>query len=124
MQFWKVTLTFALPRTKAATFVSRGWALVKGHGLHEAFTTRNFTVNLVGQIPQETDTVLHQLPDDLKRKRKKGDDMIKDGDRGRQVFCFHEILMEPQIKICHLTEVNRYLIVHIFAVDLWLDDVH
>lgn len=70
MQFWKLTLTFALSRTKAATFVSRGWALVKGHGLHEAFTTRNFTVNLVGQIPQETDTVLHQLPEDLKKKKK------------------------------------------------------
>lgn len=44
--------------------------------------------------------------------------MIKDGDRGRQVICFHEILMEQQIKICYLTEVNRYLIIHIFAVDL------
>lgn len=29
-----------------------------------AFTARDFTVNLIGQIPQEADTVLHQLQEE------------------------------------------------------------
>lgn len=61
-----VILTFAFSRTKATTFVGRGWALVNGYRLHKALTTWNFAVNLIRQIPQETGTVLHQLQEELK----------------------------------------------------------
>lgn len=54
-------LTFAFSRTKATAFVSRGWALVNGYCLHKALAAWDFTVNLIRQIPQETDAVLHQL---------------------------------------------------------------
>lgn len=56
------TLTFALSRAKTATFVSAGGgSLVEGRGLCVALAAGNLTVNLIGQIPQETDAVLDQL---------------------------------------------------------------
>lgn len=58
------TLTFALSRAKAAAFVGGGRSLVEGRGLSEAFTAGDFTVNMIGQIPQEADTVLHQLQEE------------------------------------------------------------
>ncbi len=61
-----MTLTFALSRTKAAAFVSGGWPLVEGYGLYVTFAAGDFTVNLIGEIPQEADTVLHQLGDKSK----------------------------------------------------------
>lgn len=35
--------------------------MIEGRVIHETLTARDFTVNLIGQIPEEADTVLHQL---------------------------------------------------------------
>lgn len=57
-----MTQTFALAGTEAATFLARGgWALVNGQGLLVTLTARDFTMHLVGQVPQQTHAVLYQL---------------------------------------------------------------
>lgn len=41
--------------------------MVEGCVFCIAFTARDFTVNLIGQIPQEADTVLYQLQEEEKK---------------------------------------------------------
>lgn len=54
--------TFALTGAEAATLLARGcWALVNGQGLLVTLTARDFTMHLVGQVPQQTHAVLYQL---------------------------------------------------------------
>lgn len=60
----QLTLTFALSRAKAAAFVSGGRPLVERRGLCIALAPGDFAVNVIGQIPQEADTVLHQLQEE------------------------------------------------------------
>lgn len=55
------TPTFAFSRAKAAALAGWSRALVDRYGLCVLFTAGDFTVNLIGQIPQEADAVLHQL---------------------------------------------------------------
>lgn len=99
-----MTLTFAFSRAEASTFVSWGRSLVEGRGLYVAFAAGDFTVNVVGQIPQEADTVLHQLQE---KKKKRGRDDQRWRQEEEMCFWFHRI-----------KSVNRYLVIHIFAVDL------
>lgn len=62
----RLTLTFALSRAEAAAFVSGGRPLVERRSLCIALAPRDFAVNVIGQIPQEADTVFHQLQDEKK----------------------------------------------------------
>lgn len=55
------TPTFAFSRAKAAALTGWSWALVDRYGLCVLFRAGDFTVNLIGQIPQKADAVLHQL---------------------------------------------------------------
>lgn len=54
--------TFALAGAEAAALLAGGGgALVEREGLLEAFTAGNFTMHLIGQVPQEAHAVLYQL---------------------------------------------------------------
>ena len=56
------TLTFALLGAEAAALLGAGGgALVQGHGLGEALAAGDLAVHVIGQIPQQTHAVLHQL---------------------------------------------------------------
>lgn len=56
------TRTFALAGAEAAALLAGGGgALVEREGLLEAFTAGNFTMHLIGQVPQEAHAVLYQL---------------------------------------------------------------
>lgn len=52
--------TFALAGAEAAALLAGGGgALVEWEGLLEAFTAGNFTMHLIGQVPQEAHAVLY-----------------------------------------------------------------
>lgn len=57
-----LTPTFALAGAEASALLAGGGgALVDGRGLLVALTARDFTVHLIGQVPQQTHAVLYQL---------------------------------------------------------------
>ena len=59
-----LTLTFALLGAEAAALLGAGGgALVQGRGLGEALAAGDLAVDVIGQIPQQTHAVLHQLPE-------------------------------------------------------------
>ena len=54
--------TFALAGAEAAAFLAGGGgALIDGHGLDVALEAWDFTMHLIGQVPQQTHAVLYQL---------------------------------------------------------------
>ena len=56
------TQTFALAGAEAAPLLAGGGgALVDGLGLLVALTAGDFAMHLIGQVPQQTHTVLYQL---------------------------------------------------------------
>ena len=84
-----MTLTFAFSRAEASPFVSGGRSLVEGSGLCVALAAGDFTVNVIGQIPQEADTVLHQLQEEKKKKKKRGQDDQRWRREEEMCFWFH-----------------------------------
>lgn len=57
-----MTQTFALAGAEAAALLAGGGgALVEGRGLLVAFTAGDFSVHMIGQVPQQTHAVLYQL---------------------------------------------------------------
>lgn len=60
--FFNQTRTFTLSGAKAAPLLGRrGGALIDRHGFLVAFAARYLSMHLVGQISQQTHTVLYQL---------------------------------------------------------------
>lgn len=59
------THTFALSGAEAATLLGRGGALIDRSQLLIALAAWYLPMNLIGQIPQQTDTVLNQLHIDI-----------------------------------------------------------
>ncbi|KAF3851963.1 hypothetical protein F7725_005318 [Dissostichus mawsoni] len=58
----KAFITFALAGAEAASLLAGGGgALVEGRGLLVALTAGDFTVHVIGQVPQQTHAVLYQL---------------------------------------------------------------
>lgn len=65
-----MTLTFAFSRAKTAPFVnSMACSMIKCCVVYIALTAWDLTMDLIGQIPQEANTVLHQLHEQKKMVR-------------------------------------------------------
>lgn len=72
------TPTFALAGAEAASLLAGGrWALVEGQGFLVALTAGDFTMHVIGQVPQQTHAVLYQL----QPRRENGRERTRDDGR-------------------------------------------
>ena len=102
-----MTQTFALAGAEAAALLAGGGgALVDGRRLLVALTAGDFTMHMIGQVPQQTHAVLYQL----RRWRENGGRREKD----------EKSLLKCKLSTCQVSTCEGFLAASVSGVFVFI----